>query len=138
MKILNFHRYHRPDCNKCKNHGYYYLYVLPSIHIKTQDPFRMSKKMSNDPKKVYCKCEWGQELKKMRKEIENLPYGNPLKKLSDDEIIESIKPLNPTPFQLKSKEEIKILHAKNWKLAYENYLKSHEQWVYDNKVKRHY
>lgn len=94
--------------------------------------------MMDKPKKVYCGCEWGQELKAARKQIDDLPFNNPLKNLTDDEIRASMKPLDPTPIQQMSPEELRALQKKNWDLAVENVYKDREQKKFANKEKQHF
>ena len=137
MKILNFHRYHRPDCNKCKSNGYYYVFPVPETFIHTANPFKLSQQMGNKPHKIYCSCEWGKELSEKRKEINDLPFDNPLKNMTDDEIRESLQPLNPTYIQSLSKEEFEKLAEKNWKLAYQHYLEDRDKKIFENKEKQH-
>lgn len=138
MKILQFAKYHRQPCSKCNSTGRYYVFPIPSPYMRTADENRMAKMLSNKPKKVYCGCEWGQDMRKARKEIESLPFDNPLKQMTDDQIRDSLKPLNPTPIQKLSKEEHLKLSKQKWSEAVEVWKKDRELKIYQNFEKRHY
>lgn len=105
MKLLKYYKTERPDCRKCNNTGRYHVIPMPTTHMKLGDnPFSFNAIMGKETK-VYCNCEWGKDLQKAKKDIDNLSYGNPLKLLSDDDILKILKPYDMSYFENRKKPE---------------------------------
>ena len=78
------------DCPKCRNKGRFFKVKSRPVLWEIDSPPKLIDGADCDRERVYCDCQYGQDLQVIDNRIAHPEYENPFGSMSDSEIIETL------------------------------------------------